>query len=114
MYKELAEARDWQPWLTAAKVVLPPGRPGALQPGDGFTYTAKFVPGFVSAKVGAAVDGQARRPAWAPARAVCSGAHAGRSQPCGIRYTRIPTFYPNFTLAPRRCWSGRTRWRSAW
>jgi len=29
VYKELAEARDWQPWLTAAKVVLPPPGLGA-------------------------------------------------------------------------------------
>jgi len=87
VYKELAAARDWQPWLTAAKVVLPPGRPGALQPGDGFTYTAKFVPGFVSAKVGAAVDGQARaRPGRPRARsgAACTPAGA-RLVPCAAQ-----------------------------
>lgn len=55
VYKELAECRGWQPWLTAAKVLLPPGNHGALQAGDGFTYTAKYVPGFVSAKVGTPV-----------------------------------------------------------
>ena len=43
--------RGWQPWLSAAKVLLPPGRHGKLQAGDGFTYTAQYVPGFVSAKV---------------------------------------------------------------
>ena len=51
VYSELAEARGWQPWLSAAKVLLPPGRHGKLQAGDGFTYTAQYVPGFVSAKV---------------------------------------------------------------
>ena len=68
MYSELAEARGWQPWLSAAKVLLPPGRHGKLQAGDGFTYTAKYVPGFVSAKVWTPRDSATRS---------CSGLAAG-------------------------------------
>ena len=73
VYGELAEARGWQPWLSAAKVLLPPGRHGKLQAGDGFTYTAKYVPGFVSAKV------------WSP----LATALRSLQQPCSLEFAGL-------------------------
>lgn len=61
-------------------MLLPPGRHGALQPGDGFTYTAHYVPGFVSAKVGAAVGGEVLEWSESVAFGLVRGAHIFRVQ----------------------------------